>query len=188
MSQTEITPIELDFSELEVNTRQMLLACWYDCDYDDVSAEKYPDNAFSVGRNHEYLVLTDEEADAALSDALDNLLEEIVLSQIPENLRRYFDEDSWKDDNDSDRGAELNHYDGSEEEDSLSDYVDVQKGHTYHNPFWRWINEQFEEELGEDYDFDLDPLLFFESDSYQDLDFGILFTEDYETDFFIYRQ
>ena len=70
---------------------------------------------FSVGRA-EYAVGTDEEADEAWDQALDSYLDDIgILDSIPENLRRYFDRDAWKNDARYDgRGHALSSYDGHE--------------------------------------------------------------------------
>lgn len=64
-----------------------------------------------------FLVLTDKEADQALSESLDSYLEECIYPQIPEELRIYFDADFWKQEAAYDgRGHCLSTYDGQEHE------------------------------------------------------------------------
>ena len=67
------------------------------------------------------LVLTDSEADDAEDEYLDGYLEEFVYSQIPDNLRNYFDDEAWKSDNSGCRGENLAHYDGQEREHKVDD-------------------------------------------------------------------
>ncbi len=72
----------------------------------------------------EYAVLTDEEADLAWDESLDNYLDECILSEVTGALAMYFDRDAWKRDARFDgRGHSLNSYDGNE-----SDATDPQTG------------------------------------------------------------
>lgn len=65
----------------------------------------------------QYLVLTDDEADTAWDESMQHYLEELVLPELPEQARRYFDEDAWKEDAKQDgRGHALGQYDGEERE------------------------------------------------------------------------
>jgi hypothetical protein len=65
----------------------------------------------------EYLFGTDEEMDEEWENELENYVEQCVLPEIPEHYRKYFNEDSWKDDAKEDgRAHALNRYDGREEE------------------------------------------------------------------------
>jgi len=74
----------------------------------------------------DYLVLTDEEADEKWEESLDNYIEDCIISEIPSDLRRYFDEEKWKRDARADgRGRSLGHYDETEH------YEDV-NGTTYY--------------------------------------------------------
>jgi hypothetical protein len=88
---------------------------------DDASAITLPagmggDN-YDIGRSRSYRVMTEDEADTAWDEALDNYLEECVYPELPETLRGYFDDAKWKRDAKFDgRGHALNSYDGSEEE------------------------------------------------------------------------
>lgn len=62
----------------------------------------------------EFTVYNDLEADRAEDNWLDGLLDD-MLSNVPDNLRIYFDEDRWKDDAKMDgRGSALNGWDGQE--------------------------------------------------------------------------
>lgn len=72
-----------------------------------------------------YRVYTDEEANDALDEALDLYCEEHILSQIPNYLHQYFDDEEWKDDNSSDRGSYLGQSDGNEHEETIN-------GNTYY--------------------------------------------------------
>ena len=72
-----------------------------------------------------YRVYTDEEANDALDEALDLYCEEHILSQIPDCLHQYFDDEEWKDDNSSDRGSYLGQSDGDEHEETIN-------GNTYY--------------------------------------------------------
>ena len=72
-----------------------------------------------------YRVYTDEEANDALDEALDLYCEEHILSQIPDYLQHYFDDEEWKSDNSSDRGHYLGQSDGDEHEETIN-------GNTYY--------------------------------------------------------
>ena len=65
----------------------------------------------------EYLAGSDAEMDEEWDESLDRYLDECVMPDIrDENLKRYFDTESWKADARHDgRGHSLNHYDGDEE-------------------------------------------------------------------------
>jgi hypothetical protein len=64
----------------------------------------------------EYLAGTDQEMDEEWDKSLDNYLDECILTEVPENVQRYFDTDKWKDDAKHDgRAHSLNRYDGNEE-------------------------------------------------------------------------
>ena len=65
-----------------------------------------------------YKVLTDDEADEAWEDSLDNYIEDVIMPEIAEPYQMYFNEEAWRRDAriNSYRGQELSHYDGSEEE------------------------------------------------------------------------
>lgn len=68
----------------------------------------------------EYWVLTDEEADEAWDQDLENYLDEYVLGELPEVAQRYFDREAWKEDARHDgRAHSLGRYDGNEHEVKL---------------------------------------------------------------------
>ena len=68
-----------------------------------------------------YLILTEEEAEELHEGSLDSYLEDVILSEMPEHLRHYFDEEKWKRDARFDgRGHALSSYDGIEHEVFLS--------------------------------------------------------------------
>lgn len=72
-----------------------------------------------------YRVYTDSEANKALDEALDEYCKEHILSQIPDHLQQYFDDEEWKSDNSSDRGHYLGQSDGDEHEETIN-------GNTYY--------------------------------------------------------
>src|SRR5437867_3796006 len=59
-----------------------------------------------------YKVLTDNEADAAFENALDDYIEQVIWPEIPEAYQLYFAEEAWKRDAriNSSRGNELSWY------------------------------------------------------------------------------
>lgn len=78
------------------------------CDVDE-KGEYYK----AAGR--EYRVLTDDEADAAWDESLDNYIDDAL--EIPEWIEPYFDRERWKEDAQRDgRGHHLASYDGEERE------------------------------------------------------------------------
>lgn len=94
------------------------------CAYDEVE--------HSHGNEYEaafcdYLVLTDDEADEALDEALESILDDVILPDLDEALQSYFDRDAWKRDAEYDgRGHHLSSYDGCEEEavvDGVTYYI-----------------------------------------------------------------
>ena len=69
----------------------------------------------------EYLVLTDDEADSTMEDALDNYIDECIIPEIPDAWANYFDSEAWKRDARMDgRGHILNRYDGTEYEEKVN--------------------------------------------------------------------
>ena len=76
------------------------------------------DDAYSaIGRD--YKVFTDDEAQKEFNEKVE-LSVDCVMSEIPEHLRQYFDEDSYISDNYNDRGTELSYYDGCEYTESVN--------------------------------------------------------------------
>lgn len=85
------------------------------CAYDEVEST-FGDSGFEVAFC-DYLVLTDSEADEAFEEALDSVLDDVILPDLDEALQCYFDRAAWKRDASYDgRGHHLNHYDGCEDE------------------------------------------------------------------------
>jgi hypothetical protein len=116
-SESALTPEET----VNYPVRLLALAWHLEIDPDDLTRETYPHNAFSTGRYHTYLVLTDDEANEAAADSARSYLEEFVLEQIPTNLHVYFDDDRFVEDavQQDGRGHLISSYDGSEDEIDL---------------------------------------------------------------------
>lgn len=68
----------------------------------------------------DYLVLTDEEADEKLDERLEHHIDDCVLINIDPSYHEYFDRDSWKSDNKSDRGSWIAYTDGYENEECIN--------------------------------------------------------------------
>lgn len=87
-------------------------------DYDDYDSEDTSNGlSFSSG-NEEYRLLDECEAEDLFNETLDNYIDDCILSQIPQNLRYYFDSEAFKRDvqlNEG-RGPTLAPYDGIEHE------------------------------------------------------------------------
>jgi hypothetical protein len=87
--------------------------------------EEEDDERYTYGRE-EYLVLTDGAADRHFSDSLDSYIDDCILPELPElpeNLRYYFDYESFKRDvqiSDG-RGPSLASYDGEEHGKQVGD-------------------------------------------------------------------
>ena len=76
------------------------------------------DDAYSA-IERDYKVFTDDEAQKEFNEKVE-LSVDCVMSEIPEHLRQYFDEDSYISDNYNDRGTELSYYDGCEYTESVN--------------------------------------------------------------------
>lgn len=77
--------------------------------------EEYDENS------SDYLVLTDDEADAIWNDNLDSYIQDCILPELPKAYMNYFDEDAWKYDAKMDgRGHSLATYDGHECEEHVN--------------------------------------------------------------------
>lgn len=101
------------------NSKIYALALHLDIEQKDI--QEFEDNAYGHDLYHcgkkEFLVLTDSEAEQALSESLDSYLYEYILPQLPDELQIYFDQDFWKQEAAYDgRGHALAHYDGHEHE------------------------------------------------------------------------
>lgn len=105
---------------MENINRKLALSQLLSCSLDEIE-EGSEDNMF-IAEGGEYLVLTDDEADKAWEEKLDNYIEECIMPMLPENLQCYFDEEAWKADAKHDgRGHSLSSYDGDEHEESVDD-------------------------------------------------------------------
>lgn len=70
----------------------------------------------------QYLVLSDSDADTAWDDAIEAIIDECVLPEIPDHFHMYFDYESYKRDAKHDgRGHLLASYDGEEREVMIED-------------------------------------------------------------------
>ena len=70
----------------------------------------------------EYDVLTDEEANDRWDEELQNYIDKIILPEIPEPYKNYFDDEAWKRDAQYDgRGHSISRYDGCEYEEKVND-------------------------------------------------------------------
>lgn len=105
------------------DSKQWAVFAYFDFDaymIDDISDLDIDTDDVKIGG--QYLrVLTDDEADDAEDAELDYYLEEVIYSEIPEYLRRYFNDEEWKSDNSGCRGENLAHYDGQEREYKVDD-------------------------------------------------------------------
>ena len=93
--------------------RRLALALLLDvANMDDVTSATYGDGFEYEGA--EYLVLTDEEADEAFSEAVESYVDDCM--DIPSNIRPYFDMEAFKNDVEATdgRGRFLASYDGEE--------------------------------------------------------------------------
>ena len=101
-----------------MDDRIQALAKFLEIDPEDVIEDKWGDYE-AEGRD--YKVLTDSEADALWDDYLESYIDDIILPEMPETFRYYFDNDAWKRDARMDgRGHSLNPYDGSEEYEEVN--------------------------------------------------------------------
>lgn len=103
--------------------KQWVVFAYFDFDpymIEEISCLDIDTGEFKVAGQY-LLVLTDDEADDVADEYLDNELEDLVYSQIPEHLRYYFDDEAWKSDNSGCRGEILARYDGQEREYKVDD-------------------------------------------------------------------
>jgi hypothetical protein len=104
----------------EIDDRVKALAAHLECEPDEISEARYGDNTFHANGG-DYLVLTDDEADAVFRERCISYVDDCL--EIPEKIRPYFDEDRWiQDCRISDgRGHVIGSYDGAENEQRIGD-------------------------------------------------------------------
>jgi hypothetical protein len=102
--------------------KKKALALFLKVKIEEITETTYDEDTFEVETEPgEYRVLTDSEADEAFDEYMSSLIDECVLSEIPEAYRCYFDEEKFTRDvkiNDG-RGPSLASYDGNENEQKI---------------------------------------------------------------------
>lgn len=107
----EILPAYADIDADDLD-RMTALARHLDCNVSQIEPAAYGKNCFE-GEGKEFLVLTEDEADDAWDESLDNYIDDCL--EIPDWIQSYFDRDAWKRDAKMDgRGHALSPYDGHE--------------------------------------------------------------------------
>lgn len=96
-------------------TVQQAVAAWHDSDTDPTNYNEsgYNSCVYECGRNRSFLVMTEEDKDERVRESAESYVQEFVLSQIPEHLHFYFDEDKFIEDSLSDFEDSLASYDGN---------------------------------------------------------------------------
>ena len=81
---------------------------------DGTPEEHYGLKVLAVGTK-EFAIGTEDEADDAWEESLDNYIDECILPEMPKFTQFYFDDEKWKNDARMDgRGHSLSSYDGGE--------------------------------------------------------------------------
>ena len=98
---------------------------------EDISDLEIDDSEISFD-GEELLILTDDEAESAYEEELDNYFNEVVLPEIPEQYQLYIDYEKWYHDAriDGSRGDSLASYDGCEERHKI-EYDDGEEEYIY---------------------------------------------------------
>ena len=86
-----------DWEEFYVDDRQFAIWLAADEDPEDWDESKYSKHVYEHGERR-FLVVTEEEADQIWKEQIESSLEGIVLCQIPEPYRDYFDVKGWIED------------------------------------------------------------------------------------------
>lgn len=106
-------------SSINLNDEKTLaFVSWFVDGQKEDDKETIKDHAISLLESEDYIILDDQEADDMFSNLMDDIINDTVLTQIPDNLQYYFDTDSYKEDvkqNDG-RGHIISFYDGEEHE------------------------------------------------------------------------
>ena len=84
-----------------------------------IALAQHTGDYYTEDYTRDYLVLTDDEATERAEESAQNKLED-ELYNIPEHLRAYFDREKFIEDHSSDRGFELNYWDGQEHEETVN--------------------------------------------------------------------
>lgn len=115
MKTTEITE---ELLNANYGTEGVLaLACYLDVDADEITYQGH--DIYSYG-DEEYLICDDATADKYWDDELENYIEECIFPELDQRYQMYFDNEKWKRDARFDgRGHSLNHYDGTEEVETI---------------------------------------------------------------------
>lgn len=101
-------PAARDYAEKSAEHDWEVMA-WFGADEDTADAFKLVTGEQSIAAcvaiadwceanidGHEYVALTDSELEAYADERLNSYIDECILTEIPENLRFYFDADAWK--------------------------------------------------------------------------------------------
>lgn len=107
---------------IKPNDKILALAKHLEVSTADIEESSYNSDSFMVDDEDgsEYLVLTDSEADTAWEEALDNYIDEVILPEISDAYRFYFDDEKWKSAARMDgRGHSLATYDSEENEEEI---------------------------------------------------------------------
>lgn len=110
---SDLTDIDetISIDDFDNPTKVRALAAYLDVHFSTITEDGNDYTAQGIT----YQVLTDSEANDAWDEELENYLDEVVLPELPENARQYFDRERWKEDaQDDGRGHALGRYDGEE--------------------------------------------------------------------------
>jgi len=124
---SDLTEIDetVSLSDFDHPEKVRALAGWLDVHFSIIKENTDYDEYTTQGIA--YQVLTDAEADEAWDKSLESYINECVLPDMPETLKKYFNVDKWKRDAKADgRGHSLGRYDGTENE-----VVDPESGETF---------------------------------------------------------
>lgn len=136
-----------------MDERQLALAMFLEINPEDVTPGYR--NEYQV-HNRTWLVATDQEADKLARASVEELLDD-VLSDVPESLRFYFNEDKYLDDvlASDGRGSLINHWNGAEDEIALD------RGYAFDKAIaaWKEDNEDASQEEMEAFEEECDSAL-----------------------------
>jgi hypothetical protein len=84
--------------------------------------ESFLDDSEKLIEDGDYLVYTDDEADEAQIESIQNYINDCILPELPEMYQQYFDSDRFIEDAKYDgRGHTLSSYDGQENEENVNE-------------------------------------------------------------------